>query len=188
MGFFIVNRSLWEKKIVVTFHWSRQVEIGNENFNPRDGILGALIGVCLRISHIGGLNNAHILFFDIYEVGRIDIFGAGRIRPVFSMEVLDTNYWRHGYRFRFVVVRMDWKRSCRGGRVTKRQMFFVSDGADRYFVSSPWSEALRLLLGKIFWNRVLDVIKRCAEFWQNQVWRRFVDSEIFWMGKCWQNL
>ena len=35
-------------------------------------------------------------------------------------------------------------------------MFFVSDEADRYFVSSPWSEALRLLLGKIFWNRVLD--------------------------------
>ena len=24
-------------------------------------------------------------FFDIYEVGRIDIFGAGRIRPVFFL-------------------------------------------------------------------------------------------------------
>ena len=26
-----------------------------------------------------------IYFFDIYEVGRIDIFGAGRIRPVFLL-------------------------------------------------------------------------------------------------------
>ena len=49
----------------------------------------------------------------------------------------------------------------------------------------PWSEALRLLLGKIFWNRVLDVIKRYAKFWQNQMWRRFADSEIFWIRKCW---
>ena len=32
-------------------------------------------------------------FFDIYEVGRIDIFGAGRIRPVvFAVEVFNTNY------------------------------------------------------------------------------------------------
>ena len=60
--FFIVNRSLREKKIVVTFHWSRQVVIGNENFNPRNVILGASMG-CSRISHIGVcLKNAHILF------------------------------------------------------------------------------------------------------------------------------
>ena len=129
-----------------------------------------------------------IYFFDIYEVGRIDIFGAGRIRPVFSVEVLDTNYWRYGYRLRFVVVHIDWKWSCRGGRVTKRQMFFVSDEADRYFLSSPWSEALELLLGKIFWNRVLDVIKRCAEFWRNQVWWRFADLELGNVGRIYKSL
>ena len=27
-------------------------------------------------------------FFDIYEVGRIDIFGAGRIRPVEDMGIV----------------------------------------------------------------------------------------------------
>ena len=29
-----------------------------------------------------------IYFFDIYEVGRIDIFGAGRIRPVSLWKLL----------------------------------------------------------------------------------------------------
>ena len=39
-----------------------------------------------------------IYFFDICKVGRIDIFGAGRFRPFFFfVEVVDTNYWRHGY-------------------------------------------------------------------------------------------
>ena len=80
--FFIVNRSLWEKKIVVTFHWSRQVVIGNENFNPRNGILGALMGLFMNFAHCGLVWIMRIYFFDIYEVGRIDIFSAGRIRPV----------------------------------------------------------------------------------------------------------
>ena len=156
----------------------------NENFNPRDGILGASMGLSKNFAHRWFVWRMCMYFFDIYEVGRIDIFGAGRIRPVvFAMVVVMPIIEDIG-----IVSDLSWKWSCRGGRVTKRQMFFVSDEADRYFVSSPWSESLRLLLGKISWNRVLDVIKRCAEFWRNQVWRRFADSEIFWIGKCWQNL
>ena len=64
-------------------------------------------------------------------------------RVFFFVEFVDTNYWRHGYCLGLVVVRVDGKWSCHGGRVTKRQIFFVSDEADRHFVSSPWSGAYR---------------------------------------------
>ena len=48
------------------------------------------------------------------------------------------------------------------GRAAKRQKFFVSDGADGYFVSSPWSAAWRFLLGKIYGNRGLEMNKICT--------------------------
>ena len=154
--------------------------IGNENFNPRDGILGALMVLSMNFAHWCLSEECEYTFSIFMKLGE-SIFSA----LVESGKLLCCgNCW---YQLLKTQV-LSWKRSCRGGRVTKRQMFFVSDEADRYFVSSPWSEALRLLLGKIFWNRVLDVIKRCAEFWQNQVWRRFADSEIFWIRICWQNL
>ena len=72
--------------------------IGNENFYPRDGILRALMGLSKHLAHWWFVWIMRIYFFDIYEVGGIDIFGAGRIRPVFFVvEVVDTNYWTcHG--------------------------------------------------------------------------------------------
>ena len=127
---------------------------------------------CPRISHIGVcLKNAHILFRYLWSWEN-RYFRRWWNQAGFFVEVVDTNHWRHGYCLGLVVVRIDWKWSRRGGRC-----FLVSDEADRYFVSSPWSRALRLLLGKIFWNRVLDIIKRWPEFWRNQVWRRFADSD-----------
>ena len=129
---------------------------------------------CPRISHIGGLSEECACTFSIFMKLGESIFSAlvesGRLFLLwkFLIPIIEDMG---------IVSDLSWKWSCRGGRVTKRQMFFVSDEADRYFVSSPWSEALRLLLGKIFWNRVLDVINRCAEFWRNQAWRRFADSD-----------
>ena len=72
-----VIKTFWEG-----FHvWN--LWIGNENFNPRDGILGALMGLSKNLAHWWFVWIMRIYFFDIYEVGGIDIFGAGRIRPVF---------------------------------------------------------------------------------------------------------
>ena len=111
--------------------------------------------VCWSLPSMGSIldtGRSHTRFF---EVWRIDIFGAGRIRPgFFFVEVVDTNYWRHGYCLGLVVVRVDWKwsrrGSRRGGRVTKRQMFFffVSDEADRYFVSSPLEWGFKVVIGE----------------------------------------
>ena len=154
MKFFIVNRSLWVKICsnlsVVRTSDNWKLEFQSRIWNPA----------------FGGLSKDCAYTFSIFVKLGESIFSAlvesGRF---FFLDVVDTNYWRHGYCLGLVVVFVDWKWSHRGGRVNKRQMFlFWSDEADRYFASSPWSWALRLLLGKIFWNRVLDIIKRCADF------------------------
>ena len=69
-------------------------------------------------------------------------------------------------------------------------MFFVSDDADRYFVSSPWSEALRLLLGKIYLKqgfRCRDVQNfdrtKCGE--DSQIWKYF---ELGNVGRIYKSL
>ena len=78
--------------------------------------------------------------FDICEVGRIDILGAGGIRPDFFMDVC--RYQLFGSTVEcfglFVVQSTEIvsNKSHHRGRATKRQMFFVSDKAEGYFVSS----------------------------------------------------
>ena len=79
----------------------------------------------------------------------------------FAVEVLDTNYWRHGYRFRFVVVRMVWKRSCCGGRVTKRQMFFCVWRCRQVFCEFPLEWSFEIVIGgryfeTVFWMWLRD--------------------------------
>ena len=66
------------------------------------------------------------------------------------------------------------------GRATKRHFFFlcVSDEADGYFVSSPLEWVFEVLLGKIFGNRCLEIIKICAGFW----WSHWMCSEIHELG------
>ena len=115
-----VVRTFW-----ASFHvWN--LWIGNENLNPRDGILGASMGLSKNFAHwcLSGETACTFSIFvrlgeSIYSV----LVESGRL--FFVVEVVDTNYWRYGYRLRFVVVRMDWKWSRRGGRVTKRQMSFL---------------------------------------------------------------
>ena len=47
----IVNNKFYEWGFVVTFQCSGQVVIENENFNPRDGILGASMGLSKDFAH-----------------------------------------------------------------------------------------------------------------------------------------
>ena len=128
--------------------------------------------------------------FDICEVGRIDILDAGEIRPVFcGCLSIPTNSEARLERFGRFAVRIDWKIvsiiSRQRGRATKRQMSFVSDKADGYFVNSPLEWGIEVLLGNMFGHKGLEIrYSRYARSFGDLIGcvRKFADSdfELFW--------
>ena len=82
--------------------------IGNENFNLRDGILGASVVLSKNFAHwclSEECANSFSIFMKLGESILSALVESGRL--FFAVEVVDTNYWRHGYYLRLVVVRID---------------------------------------------------------------------------------
>ena len=78
--------------------------IENENFNPRDGILGASMGLSKNFAHWCLSEECAYTFSIFVKLGE-SIFSALVESGWFFVEVVDTNYWRHGYCLGLGVVR-----------------------------------------------------------------------------------
>ena len=71
--------------------------MGNENFNPRNGILGASMGLSKNFAHWCCLKNTHVLFRYFVKLGESIFSALVESGWFFFVEVVDTNYWTcHG--------------------------------------------------------------------------------------------
>ena len=114
------------------------------------------------------------------------IFGAGGIRPVFLWMFLDTDYSEARLNA------SDLSLTCQLKMVSNNLAIGVEQQRDRFFFCCVWrgrrifcefplwSGVLRLLLGKIYGNRGLEIIKICAEFW----WSHWMCLENSWTRFC----
>ena len=132
--------------------------------------------------------------FDICEVGRIDILGAGGIRlGFFFVEVVDTDYSEAQLNASDFSLSSRLKLSrinlAIGAEQQRDRWVFLCLTRQTDILWVPlWSGALRFLLVKIYGNRGLEIIQICMESWQYHVFGKFMESdfELFWIGKfCW---